>query len=80
MIIKSQLEILEMKNTMSERKTSLDNLNTMLEIKEESVTWRSLNQNYAMWRTKGKMVEKKESQWLVELYQKSKYIWSCRRR
>lgn len=37
-IKKSQMEILEMKNTTSEFKKSLDGLNRILEIKEESVT------------------------------------------
>lgn len=32
------MEILEMKNTVSDIKMSLDKPNTMLEIKEESVT------------------------------------------
>ena len=51
-----QMEILELKRTVSEMKVILDRYTRMLQpIKEKSLyTWRQINRNYPFWRTETK--------------------------
>ena len=51
-----QMEILELKRTVSEMKVILDRYTRMLQpIKEKSLyTWRQINRNYPFWRTERK--------------------------
>lgn len=53
------MEKLEVKNKILKTKNQFHELN--LQIKEESVTWRELNQNYTMGRTDRKKSQEKKN-------------------